>query len=346
MTFAPRTPASQADFESSGGRLVTADGRALPLIGASLKTDAKGGLARIVLEQTFRNPHDEPLRVTYTLPLPADGAVSGFAFRIGEERVVGRVEPKARARELFEDAVLRGHTAAILDQERSSLFTQEVGNVPPRTQVVCEVQVDQRLTWLADGAWEWRFPTVVAPRYLGAQGRVADAAKVTVDIADAELPVKLSLTMSIRDRLSDGARPESPSHPLHSEALLGRFEVAFGDERGVRLDRDVVVRWRVAAPQVGTSLDVTGSGHALLTLVPPSVKKTPVPRDLIVLLDTSGSMGGAPLDQARRVTAALVDSLNDADQLELIEFSSTARRGKRGGLSRSKGPPGRGRRGR
>lgn len=335
MTFAPRSPASQADFESSGGRLVTADGRALPLIGASLKTDAKGGLARIVLEQTFRNPHDEPLRVTYSLPLPADGAVSGFAFRIGEERVVGRVEPKQRARELFEDAVLRGHTAAILDQERSSLFTQEVGNVPPRTQVVCEVQVDQRLTWLADGAWEWRFPTVVAPRYLGAQGRVADAAKVTVDVVDSELPVKLSLNLSIRDRLSEGARPESPSHALHSEALLGRFQVAFGDERGARLDRDVVVRWRVAAPQVGTSLDVTDSGHALLTLVPPaaSAKKTPVPRDLIVLLDTSGSMGGSPLDQARRVTAALVDSLNDADQLELIEFSSSTRRWKRGAVN-------------
>ncbi len=335
MTYAPRTPASQADFESSGGRLVTADGRALPLIGASLKTDAKGGLARIVLEQTFRNPHDEPLRVTYSLPLPADGAVSGFAFRIGDERIVGHVEPKKRAREIFENAVLHGHTAALLDQERSSLFTQEVGNVPPRTQVVCEVQVDQRLTWLSDGAWEWRFPTVVAPRYLGAQGRVADAAKVTVDVADSELPVKLSLSMSIRDGLVDGARPESPSHSLHSESLLGRFQVSFGDERGVQLDRDVVVRWRVAAPSVGTSIDVSNTGHALLTLVPPAAnaKKNAVPRDLIVLLDTSGSMGGAPLDQARRVTAALVDSLGDADQLELIEFSNTARRWKRGAVN-------------
>ena len=171
MSFAPRTPSSPAPYESSGGRLVTADGRALPLIGASLAADAKGGIVRITLEQTFRNPHHEPLRVTYSLPLPADGAVSGFAFRIGEERVVGQVDTKRQARQRFEDAILEGRTAAILDQERSSLFTQEVGNVPPRTQVVCEVQIDQKLTWLPDGAWEWRFPTVVAPRYLGAPGR-------------------------------------------------------------------------------------------------------------------------------------------------------------------------------
>ncbi|MDP3572804.1 MAG: VIT domain-containing protein, partial [Archangium sp.] len=238
MSFAPRTPSSVAPYESSGGRLITTDGRALPLIGASLAADAKGGLVRITLEQTFRNPHDEPLRVTYSLPLPADGAVSGFAFRIGEERVVGQVDAKARARQRFEDAILEGRTAAILDQERSSLFTQEVGNVPPRTQVICEVQIDQKLTWLPDGAWEWRFPTVVAPRYLGAPGRVADHAQVSVDVADAELPVKLSLSMAIRDRLPENARPESPSHTLHSGRGLQRTDVTFADERGAGLDRD------------------------------------------------------------------------------------------------------------
>ncbi|MEW5739288.1 MAG: VIT domain-containing protein [Myxococcota bacterium] len=329
-----------APYESTGGRLVTTDGRALPLTGASLTADAKAGVIRVTLEQTFRNPYEEPLRVTYKLPLPADGAVSGFAFRIGEERIVGEVDTKKQARQRFEDAILDGRTAAILDQERSSLFTQEVGNVPPRTEVVCEVQIDQKLAWLPDGCWEWRFPTVVAPRYLGATGRVADHAKVTVDVADAELPVKLGLSMSIRDRIADGSRPESPSHALHSGKGLGRTDVTFGDERGVGLDRDVVVRWKVAALKVGTELDTARPSkgaagdfaYGLLTLVPPATEAhmTPVPRDLIVLLDTSGSMSGAPLDQARRITSALVDSLNDQDQLELIEFSNSPRRWKRG----------------
>ncbi len=338
MSFAPRTPS----YESSGGQLVSIDGRALPLIGASLAADAKGGLVRITLEQTFRNPHDEPLKVTYSLPLPADGAVSGFAFRIGEERVVGQVDAKHKARERFEQAILEGRTAAILDQERSSLFTQEVGNVPPRTQVICEVQLDQKLTWLPDGAWEWRFPTVVAPRYLGSDGRVADHAKVSIDVADGELPVKLGLSLAIRDRLPENARPESPSHTLHSGRGLQRTDVTFADERGAGLDRDVVVRWRVAGLQVGTELDVSRpsaglsseAAYGLLTLVPPSVeaKMAPLPRDLIVLLDTSGSMSGSPLDQARRVTAALVDSLTERDQLELIEFSNSPRRWKRGAV--------------
>lgn len=329
--------ANSTPYESSGGRLVSIDGRTLPLTGASLVADAKAGVVQVKLSQTFHNPHAEPLRVTYSLPLPADGAVSGFSFTIGDQRIVGEVDTKKQARQRFEDAVLEGRTAAILDQERTSLFTQEVGNVPPRLSVVCEVTIDQKLAWLADGFWEWRFPTVVAPRYLGQPGRVADHAKVTVDVADQAMPVKLSLGMTIRDRLADGFRPESPSHPMHTVRGLASTDVTFADD-GVSLDRDVVVRWKAAQLKIGVELDVARPGKGpsaensfgLLTLVPPAIeaKMNAVSRDLIVLLDTSGSMSGLPLDQARRFTAALIDTLQDQDSLELIEFSSSPRRWK------------------
>jgi Ca-activated chloride channel family protein len=333
------TASHHPSYESSGGRLVSPDGRTLPLTGASLSADAKAGLVRVTLTQTFHNPHAEPLRVTYSLPLPADGAVSGFAFTIGDQRIVGEVDTKQQARARFEDAVLSGRTAAILDQERTSLFTQEVGNVPPRLSVVCEVTIDQKLAWLPDGFWEWRFPTVVAPRYLGEPGRTADHAKVTVDVSDTALPVKLSLGLTVRDRLAEGVRPESPSHALHTVRGLNGTDVAFASDAGASLDRDVVVRWRAASLAVGLELDVhrpvkgpaSSSAYGLLTLVPPSAEAqvTPLARDLIVLLDTSGSMSGQPLDQARRFTSALVDSLTERDTLELIEFSSSPRRWKR-----------------
>lgn len=336
-------PSSTPSTDASGGRLVAIDGRTLPLTAASLTADAKGGIVQVKLSQTFHNPHAEPLRVTYALPLPADGAVSGFSFTIGDHRVVGEVDTKQQARARFEDAVLSGRTAAILDQERTSLFTQEVGNVPPRLSVTCEVTIDQKLAWLADGFWEWRFPTVVAPRYLGEPGRVVDAAKVTVDVGDRELPVKLTLGLTIRDRLADGVRPESPSHALHTVRGLSSTEVELADERGVRLDRDVVVRWRAAQAKVGVELDLSRqarglageSTYGLLTLVPPGAegKLAPLSRDLIVLLDTSGSMSGLPLDQARRFTSALVDTLTDHDTLELIEFSNTPRRWKSGAVN-------------
>lgn len=342
---------------SSGGELVSTEGLALPLERTHLACQARGGVARVTLEQRFRNPHDEPLLVTYKLPLPADGAVSGFSFRVGETRIVGEVDRRESARERFEQAIAAGQTAAILDQERSSVFTQEVGNIPPGQEIVCEVEIDQPLTWLPEGSWEWRFPTVIGARYMGAQGRAErrpsggtrpDGRKgaerrpsgrynSAVAVSDSDLPARLTLALSIGDTLADHAQPASPSHPLRAVVRGGGHEVCFKNDRSVRLDRDVVVRWTVAKPEVGVSLDAVRpasdalSEHAygLLTVVPPdrdadrtSDSIDPLPRDLIFLIDTSGSMGGRPLDQAKRVVCAMIDTLGDRDRVELVEFGS------------------------
>ena len=116
---------------SAGGRLVSVDGRGLPLKSVALRGAAGGGLARIVLTQSFENPHPDPLRVTYQLPLPPEAAVSGYAFQIGDRRVVGEVDRVEAARERFERELAEGKTAGLLEQDRSSLFTQEIGNIPP-----------------------------------------------------------------------------------------------------------------------------------------------------------------------------------------------------------------------
>ncbi|MFO0728181.1 MAG: VIT domain-containing protein [Myxococcota bacterium] len=325
-----------ADNLSSGGRLVAVDGRVLPLESTSVRCDAAGGLARVIVEQRFTNPHDSALRVRYLLPLPADGAVSGFQFQIGDHRILGEVDKKKRARERFEQALLEGKTAAILEQARTSLFEEEVGNIPPGKKVIVEVIIDQPLIWLAEGAWQWRFPTVVGPRYMGKPGRVADAGKINVPIADGGISTRMTLTMHVRDALGPNGRFESSSHTLDVTAMAERTMVTL--KEASRLDRDVVVQWPVARPEVGVSLHAArparaeheGRAYGLLTLVPPlkSAAMPKVARDLIFLIDTSGSMGGEPLDQAKRVVQAMIETLDDEDQLELIEFSSHPRRWK------------------
>lgn len=326
----PIRPSSSA---SDGGRLVCNQGRELPLRQVAVRAEAGGGIARTVLVQTFENAHSEALRVAYKLPLPADGAVSGFRFQIGEAQVVGEIDAKAKARARFEAALAEGKTAAILDQERSSLFTQEVGNIPPHTLVVCETVVDQPLAWLDQGAWEWRFPTVVGPRYTGGQ-KTPDAFAIAVDVADpahGHLPVRATLCLRIDDRLAE-PRVESPSHPI--ERTDGGV-VRFVDDAGMRLDRDVVVRWPVATPEVGLSVRTTRTSddrkeraHGLLTVVPPrpDAEVEAVMRDLTFLIDTSGSMSGRALQNAAALVSAMIDTLTERDQVELVEFSWDAKR--------------------
>lgn len=339
IAHAPMSPshahgANHHGANHHGAILVATDGRVLPLRSTALCVRAGGGLAAVVLTQRFTNPHAEPLAVTYQVPLPADGAVSGYRFRIGDREIRGEVARRSDARERFVKAVMDGHTAALLEQDRTSVFTQEIGNLPPGATIELELQIDQPLVWSAErrGTWEWRFPTVVAPRYLGAPGRIADADRITTHTTLDPLAVTAALELTIDD-VQHGV--ECPSHGVRIEGGDARTRVALA-EANAALDRDVVVRWRVAGAHAATAIHRArpAQGHglaadafALLTIVPPSgaTNQPHVPRDLVVLLDTSGSMSGAPLEQAQRLTCALVDQLDERDRLELIEFSTAAR---------------------
>src|SRR5262249_6109982 len=112
------------------------------------------------------------------LPPAAAGRRSRLRLRLPGRRAPSRRRGRP-ARERFETALLEGRTAALVEQDRAALFTEEIGNIPAGAEVVAELVIDQRLAWLDEGTWEWRFPTVVAPRYLGAEGRVADGERVT-----------------------------------------------------------------------------------------------------------------------------------------------------------------------
>lgn len=316
----PATPAGA----SAGAELVTSDGRSLALVGARLVGEAQGGLARLVLEQMFENTYDENLRVTYRMPLPADGAVSGYEFELGDRVIKGTIDKKHQARERFERAIASGHTAALLEQERADIFTQQIGNIPARTSVIARITIDQRLAWLPEGEWELRFPTVIGPRYIGKSDTAADVRATHIKVTDQPLRSTIQISIAVKDAISGGGKPSSPSHGIAYANNIAELS------SGARLDRDIVLRWAVATPAVGLSLAAARPAHGpltdsfgLLTIVPPARDTNPVavPRDLVVLLDTSGSMSGFPLDKAKQVIAMLVDSLDEKDRFELIEFN-------------------------
>ncbi|MEO6597798.1 MAG: VIT domain-containing protein [Planctomycetota bacterium] len=324
------TQAPVIDFSTScGGRLVATCGRTLPLRATRLVVRTSGGIAAVQVVQTFANPYAEPLQVRYQLPLPADAAVAGFAFVLGDRRVTGQIDRRTAARERFEQAIAEGRSAGLVEQERSALFSQELGNVPPGAEVTAEITLDQPLVWV-DGQWEWRFPTTVAPRYAGAAGRVADAGRIEVAVADGPIMPRLQLDLLVQDALVHGGLPTSPSHTLNCAQSLNGVVAQLA---AVPMDRDVVVRWPVAVREPGVALQcarpVATALHAheaygLLSLTPPmAADRAPrLPRDLIVLLDISGSMQGQPLAKAQRVVSELLASLDASDRLEMIAFST------------------------
>jgi Ca-activated chloride channel family protein len=350
LPSAAHVPASlTSETPTRGAEVVTCDGRSLPLVSARLRAEAQGGIARLVLEQRFENRYAETLHVTYRMPLPADGAVSGYAFDIAGRTITGRVDRKRAAREQFEHAVASGKTAALLEQERADIFTQSIGNLPAGEAMTARITIDQKLVWLPDGEWELRFPTVIGPRYVGTAETAADARATAIETEVGGVAARIQIEVQIGDAIIAGQTAASPSHSLRigDDGLVELRDIA-----GARLDRDLVVRWPVAGAAVGLSLDVARPAHGpelspehgdaafgLLTIVPPAraAKARAIARDLIVLIDTSSSMGGGPLDKAKQVVAMLIDSLGDDDRVELIEFSSQPRRYKPEAVAATRG---------
>jgi Ca-activated chloride channel family protein len=195
---------------SNGGRLVAVSGEVLPLTGITLACEAGGGIARTTLRQHFTNPHAEPLELTYSFPLPADGILGGYQIHAGKRVITGRVERRGEAEAHFDQARLEGRTAGLVEQERPNLFTQRLGNIPGSCDVVVELTIDQTLAWVSGGSWEWRFPTVGAPRYLGPEGVVLDAERVTMDVRAGGAGPTASVTLVIHDGL-----PVPPTSSTH-----------------------------------------------------------------------------------------------------------------------------------
>jgi Ca-activated chloride channel family protein len=296
----------------------------LPLRGITLTCDASAGIARTKLHQHFSNEYPDPLELTYLFPLPADGTVSGYTIRAGNRLIRGHVERRAEARAQYDAARVEGRTAALVEQERPNLFTQHLGNIPASTDVIVELTIDQPLRWVPGHGWEWRFPTVVAPRFLGAPGVVVDAERVTVDVVDGVTPPTASVALTIQDDL-----PIAPASPTHQIEAADHVIMLAAD---AALDRDIVIRWAVPGHTPGCSLrtmrpPVSGdkmadAAYGLLTIVPPTADRRNFARDLVLLLDTSGSMSGNPLEHLKAVVTALIETLRDEDRLEMVAFSS------------------------
>jgi len=193
----PETP-------TRGAEVVTSDGRSLPLASAKLHADAQGGIARMVLEQRFENRYAETLHVTYRMPLPADGAVSGYAFQIAGRTITGRVDRKHAAREQFEQAVASGKTAALLEQERADIFTQSIGNLPAGEALTAWIAVDLKLAWLPEGEWELRFPTVIGPRYIGTAETAAGARATAIETRVGGVAARVQIALKIGDAIVAG----------------------------------------------------------------------------------------------------------------------------------------------
>jgi Ca-activated chloride channel family protein len=307
----------------------------LPLTGVSLKARVIDRVAEVDVEQKFGNPFSEPIEAVYIFPLAGGCAVSKFEMQVGARIVKGKVEERGEARRQYTEAVEQGKRAALLEQERDDVFTVQVGNITPGEEIAVRLTYSERLPFFENGQTELRLPTVVAPRYVGGEElpreqaghgvsldttTVPDASRITPPRLAPGFDPKVALTLEA-ELFGGFADLECSQHAVRTSAGPESARVQLSREREP-LDRDFVLRWKLAGEKVKPSLLVHGE-YAMLSLLPPAREGyLGTPRDVVFVVDRSGSMGGSKMASAARACALLLRTLGPRDRFAVLAFDN------------------------
>lgn len=324
-----------APSDDAGVGALRTDRGNLPLDRIDIRGDITGLTARVEVTQDFVNTFDEPLEATYIFPLPDRGAVTGMRMTADGREIHAELQERGAARQAYDDAIASGRRASIAEEERPDVFTMRVGNILPGERVSVAITVVSPLSY-EDGEATFRFPLVVAPRYIpGAPlpgtavgdghaddtDAVPDASRITPPVLLPGFPNPLRLTIDVGIDPAGLTLSEVRSSLHVVEAADGRVRIHPGE----RVNRDFVLRLRYGSDDLSNSLvlvpDAEGDeGTYQLTVLPPASAAPPRPRDVVLVLDRSGSMDGWKMVAARRAAARIIDTLTAADRFAVLTF--------------------------
>ncbi|WP_309044594.1 marine proteobacterial sortase target protein [Marinobacter sediminicola] len=335
--------------EDSAGTLHFVDGKGqwqepALVLGSDFDVRVSGLISDSKLVRTFKNTSDDWREGVFVFPLPEKASVYGLTMKVGERTIVGEVQPREEAKKTYEAARDSGRHAATVEQQRPNLFTTRVANIPPGAEVSVELSYQQLVSY-RDGVFELSVPTTLTPRYMPGeplavapqqwQGgwavpttEVLDADAIspfTVDVADVAAD---SHRASVKFTIDAGlplAQVFSPSHQVATEqdGQVVMVEPQAGD---IVMNRDFVIRWQpFAGQEPGAAVfhqQWEGEDYLLAMLVPGRAGKTRLPRELTFVIDTSGSMAGESIRQAREALQLGLETLAPGDRFNVIQFNS------------------------
>ncbi len=312
-----------------------------PLKHTEVTVDVAGFIARVTVRQQFHNPFEDKIEAVYAFPLSQDAAVDRMTMKVGDRVIEGQIKERGEARQIYEAAKAEGKVASLLDQERPNIFTQSVANIEPGEQVDITISYSETLDW-EDGLYHFDFPMVVGPRYVPGGGsapapmtrgrptpQVPDADRITPPVTpkgtraghDIAITVNLDAGLPIR----------------HLESLQHAVEVEYSNDEKSRAtielkdlatipNRDFVLVYQTASDEIEDAVlahtDDRGKFFTLVLQPPKRVRRESiVPKELVFVIDKSGSMRGFPIETAKEAMRLCIESLHENDTFNLMTFA-------------------------
>ncbi len=294
-----------------------------PLQNTAVQADIAGYVARVNVEQVFANPTNETIEATYVFPLSDTSAVDVMTMKIGDRTIRGEIKTRAQAAQIYATAKSQGKTAALLDQERANIFTQSVANIPPHATIRINIRYSEYLQY-QDGEYSFVFPMVVGPRYMGG---TPDPERISPPMAGEKTRAghDISLKVNINSGF-DISNIKSKLHKIEVQQTPKNTLVSLTKDDSIP-NRDFVLNWKAAGDNIKSGFLAHKDGDlgffSLMFLPPQAVRRAEVaPRELVFLVDKSGSQHGLPMQKCRETMVYILDRMNPQDTFQLIAFDN------------------------
>ncbi len=275
-----------------------------------VKTEIRDQLCTTYIDQVFVNPGRREMEATYIFPLPKGAVVRDFTLHADGQELKAELLDKEKAQKIYEDIVRRRKDPALLTYAGEGAYQCKIYPIPPGGQRRIEIRYSELLTY-DSGVIGYTYP--LSPEQFS-----HDPIESVVFTADIEAQNPIGTVYS-------------PSHDIVVSKISKNHVRVSYEENGTRPDRDILLYYNVAADPVGLSL-VTfkepGQDGFFLLLAAPTVEQQTdkvVPKNISFVLDTSGSMSGEKIEQAKEALTFCINSLNQQDHFNIVTFSGDVR---------------------
>ena len=303
---------------------------ALPL-DISADIEVNGLVAYAKIKQVFINPYNLELEAKYQFPLPEDAAIKHLKVKVGEQEIIGQIMEKQVAKAVYNRAKQQGKKASLVQQQRPNLFTNNIANIPAQSTVVVTLEFIMPVTF-ADNKLSLTLPLAMTTRYHSnddQQSQMQQEIELTAPIAKSLADSQASINIALNAGASISTI-NSNSHKINSTALTqdqSSYLITLTHEQALA-DRDFTLHWQLQAsqqPQISSFTEqVNGEYFTLLTFFPPQLESSAtLARDIIFIIDTSGSMQGNSMTQAKTSLEQAILQLNEKDSFNIIAFNNT-----------------------
>lgn len=318
-----------------------------PRLATDVVIDVNGPIMRTRVTQRFQNPSKGWVEGTYVFPLPENSAVDTLRMQIGDRFIEGEIKAREEARKVYEEAKAAGKKTALLEQQRPNIFTNQVANIGPGETIVVQIEY-QSSVHQSGGQFSLRFPMVVAPRYnpdpivqtvdldpnsgYAVNDPVPDRDKITAPVLDPAENAKINpvtLTVNLNAGFPIGT-VTAPFHETDMQTVDDMARKVSLKNGSVPADKDFELSWNSVAgktPHAGLFRETKDGKTYLLGFVTPPADNlaagTQPNREVVFVIDNSGSMAGKSIEQARDSLALAISKLRPEDRFNVVRFDDT-----------------------